>query len=71
MQNRTMRYRLRADAVITGNDYADALRRVGEHFIALSADTPSDDPDTWMSDASLSAPHFEVGAIIHLTPEPD
>jgi hypothetical protein len=45
------------------------LQRIGEHFIAWAADTPSGDPDTWTSDASMTAPRFEVGAVIHLVPE--
>jgi hypothetical protein len=66
-----MRYRLEVDAVVEGESYSDALRRVGEHFSVWAADTPSDDPDTWGADASLSAPTFEVGSVIHLIPEPD
>jgi hypothetical protein len=65
----TVRYRLRVDAVISGADYADALRRIGEHFIAWADDTPSDDPDGWVAEASLAAPQFEVGGVVHLVPD--
>jgi hypothetical protein len=65
----TMRYRLRVDAVIEGSSYADAVRRVAEHFTAWADDTPSDDPDTWSAESSLSAPHFEAGGRIEIIPE--
>jgi hypothetical protein len=64
-----VRYRLRADAVISAADYRDALRRIGEHFIAWAEDTPSDDPDSWVADASLTAPQFEGGGVVHLVAE--
>jgi hypothetical protein len=64
-----VRYRLRADAVISGADYPDALQRIGEHFIAWAEDAPSDDPDRWVADASLTAPLFEAGGVVHLVPE--
>jgi len=65
-----MRYRLRVDAVIDGASYADAVRRVAEHFSAWADDTPSDDPDTWTAESSLSAPHFEAGGMIEITEAP-
>ena len=64
-----MRYRLRVDAVIEATDYADAVRRIAEHFSAWAADTPSDDPATWTAESSLSAPHFEAGGMIEVIPE--
>jgi hypothetical protein len=57
--------------VIDAESYADALRQIGEHFLAWAADTPSDDPDTWDVDASLAAPHFASGSVVHLIPESD
>ncbi|MPZ73253.1 MAG: hypothetical protein GEU74_08485 [Nitriliruptorales bacterium] len=54
-----MRYRLEVNAIVEGQDYADALRRVGEHFLAWSQDTPSDDPDSWTADHSLDAPQLD------------
>lgn len=66
-----MRYRLQADAVISADNYADALRAIGEHFLAWAADTPGDDPDTWVADASSQAPQFEAGSIVHLVAEAD
>jgi hypothetical protein len=67
-QHGDVKYRLRVDAVVEADDYGDALRRIAEHFAAWASDTPSDDPDTWVTDASLGAPHFEVGSVVHLTP---
>jgi hypothetical protein len=64
-----VRYRLRADAVITADNYGEALRLIGEHFAAWAADTPDDDPDSWVAEASLGAPQFELGSTIHLVPE--
>lgn len=67
-----MRYRLRCDAVVEADDYGDALRRIGEHFLAWAADTRSDDPDTWTTDHSRAAHHVGgPGSFIHLIPEPD
>ena len=63
-----MKYRLRADAVLEADSYADAIRRIGDHFSAWAADMPSDDPDTWTTDASLTAPQFEPGGVIHVVP---
>ena len=64
-----MRYRLRVDAVIAADSYADAVRRIAEHFTAWADDTPSDDPRTWSAESGLSAPHFEAGGIIEIIPE--
>jgi len=64
-----VRYRLRADALIDADDYTDALRRIGEHFLAWAEDTPDDNPDTWVSNHSLTAPQFLTGSRIHLVPE--
>jgi hypothetical protein len=66
-----VRYRLRADVRIEADNYSDALRRIGEHFIAWAEDTPDDDPDTWVADASLSAPQFLTGSSVYLIPEED
>ena len=63
-----MRYRLRADAVLAADSYPDAIRRIGEHFCAWAADMPSDDPATWTTGASLTAPQFEAGGVIHIVP---
>ncbi len=64
----SVKYRLRADAVLSADSYADAIRKIGEHFSAWGADMPSDDPDEWTTDASLVAPQFEPGSIIHIVP---
>jgi hypothetical protein len=45
------------------------VRRVAEHFTAWADDTPSDDPDTWSAESSLSAPQFEAGGTIEIIPE--
>lgn len=58
-QSVIVRYRLEVSAGVEAEDYADALRRVGEHFLAWSRDTPSDDPDTWTTEHSLQAPHLD------------
>lgn len=63
-----MKYRLKADAVLSADSYADAIRKIGEHFSAMAADMPSDDPKDWVADASLTAPQFEVGSIVHVVP---
>jgi hypothetical protein len=64
-----MRYRLQVDATIEASSYADALRRIAEHFTAWADDTPSDDPDTWSAESSLAAPHFEAGGTIEISPQ--
>lgn len=56
----TVRYKLELSGSVEGDDYADALRRVGEHFIAWANDTPSDDPDTWTTVHSLNAPPLDA-----------
>lgn len=61
-----MRYRLKVDGVVDGDTTPDALRRIGEHFLAWAADTPSDDPDTWTADASVDAPRID--GVVHLIP---
>jgi hypothetical protein len=32
---------------------------------------PSDDPDTWESEASVTAPQFAAGSVIHVVPDGD
>ena len=66
-----MRYRLKVDAVIEAASYQDALYRIAEHFGSWADDTPTDDPDSWRSVASLAAPRFEVGSLVHLVTESD
>ena len=63
-----MQYRLRVDAIIEADSYANAVRRIAEHFVAWADDTPSDDPDTWSAESSLTAPHFEAGGKIEIIP---
>ena len=62
-----MRYRVQVDAVIEAESYADAVRRIAQHFTAWADDTPSDDPDTWTAESGLSAPHFDAGGRIEIT----
>src|SRR5687768_14291865 len=48
--------------------------RIAQDRSALTTwadDTPSDDPDTWTTDASLSAAQFGLGSIVQLVPEAD
>ena len=63
-----MQYRLRVDAVMDATDRADALRRIANFFTAWADDTPSDDPTSWTAESSLSAPHFEAGGLIDVSP---
>lgn len=65
-----MRFRLTTDAAIEAEDYADALRRVGEHFVAWAGYTPWDGPDTWRTELTSAAPQFLPGSVIHVVPEP-
>jgi hypothetical protein len=64
-----MRYRLRVDAIIDASSYADAVRRIADHFTAWADDTPTDDPGTWSAESGLAAPHFEAGGTIEIIPE--
>jgi hypothetical protein len=64
-----VRYRVRVDAIIEASNYADAVRRIAEHFSAWADDTPSDDPDTWSAESSPSASHFEAGGAIEIISE--
>lgn len=57
-----MKYKLTVNGIVEAKDYADALRRVGLHFVAWADDTPSDDPDTWTTHHSLTAPQLN-GAV--------
>ena len=66
-----MKYLFHVDAVIAASSYGEALRLIGEHFQAWASDTPLDDPDSWTTDASLFAPQFEAGSVVHLMPEDD
>ena len=51
--------------------FADFRKKFNWNFVAWADDMPNDDPDTWITDASLHAPQFEVGGVIHVTPETD
>ena len=66
-----MRFRLRVEAVLEADDYADALQRIARHFTAWADDMPSDDPAEWTTDASLNAPTFLPGSFVHVIPEND